>query len=143
MLLSEEDAAKKGEACSFVYLARDALGLGADALGGTVAVRKLGCGVTPIEAWVRYDNGRYLDAWYNRLRVAFLATMADLGVHGACLVMTACTTMGLHARKRVWTGRHDAVQIVRRVRRPMATAARAHVRGGWAWWGVGAAGCEG
>ncbi|MEU6420539.1 hypothetical protein [Streptomyces spiralis] len=62
MLLSEEDAAKKGEACSFVYLARDALGLGADALGGTVAVRKLGCGVTPIEAWVRYDNGRYLDA---------------------------------------------------------------------------------
>ncbi len=34
----------------------------------------------PIEAWVRYDNGRYLDGWYNRLRDAYLATMADLGV---------------------------------------------------------------
>ncbi|MER5916943.1 helix-turn-helix transcriptional regulator [Streptomyces sp. NPDC001982] len=42
---------------------------------------ELGYDVTPIEAWVRYDNGRYLDAWYNRLRDAFLATMADLGVH--------------------------------------------------------------
>jgi len=42
---------------------------------------ELGYDVTPIEAYVRYDNGRYLDAWYNRLRDAFLATMADLGVH--------------------------------------------------------------
>ncbi|MGW1619943.1 telomere-associated protein Tap [Streptomyces sp. NPDC002172] len=42
---------------------------------------ELGYDVTPIEAWVRYDNGRYLDGWYNRLRDAFLATMADLGVH--------------------------------------------------------------
>ncbi|MFE4824782.1 telomere-associated protein Tap [Streptomyces sp. NPDC056704] len=41
---------------------------------------ELGYDVAPIEAWVRYDNGRYLDAWYNRLRDAFLATMADLGV---------------------------------------------------------------
>ncbi|MER7692851.1 helix-turn-helix transcriptional regulator [Streptomyces sp. NPDC097610] len=41
---------------------------------------ELGYDVTPVEAWVRYDNGRYLDAWYNRLRDAFLATMADLGV---------------------------------------------------------------
>ena len=41
---------------------------------------ELGCDVTPIEAWVRYDNGRYLDGWYNRLRDAYLATMADLGV---------------------------------------------------------------
>jgi hypothetical protein len=41
---------------------------------------ELGYDVTPIEAWVRYDNGRYLDAWYNRLRDAYLATMADLGV---------------------------------------------------------------
>ncbi|MGW4994876.1 telomere-associated protein Tap [Streptomyces mirabilis] len=41
---------------------------------------ELGYDVTPIEAWVRYDNGRYLDSWYNRLRDAFLATMADLGV---------------------------------------------------------------
>ncbi len=32
--------AKKGEACSSVHLARDPLGLGVDALGGAVAVRK-------------------------------------------------------------------------------------------------------
>lgn len=63
---------------------------------------ELGYDVAPIEAWVRptvqqaralgitvtqedidafrYDNGRYLDGWYNRLRDAYLATMADLGV---------------------------------------------------------------
>ncbi|KPI03763.1 hypothetical protein OK006_7384 [Actinobacteria bacterium OK006] len=29
---------------------------------------------------MRYDNGRYLDGWYNRLRDAYIATMADLGV---------------------------------------------------------------
>ncbi|MFJ5561558.1 telomere-associated protein Tap [Streptomyces sp. NPDC093250] len=42
---------------------------------------ELGYEVHPIEAYVRYDNGRYLDAWYNRLRDAYLATMADLGVY--------------------------------------------------------------
>ncbi|MET9952491.1 helix-turn-helix domain-containing protein [Streptomyces sp. NPDC006339] len=42
---------------------------------------ELGYEVRPIEAYVRYDNGRYLDGWYNRLRDAYLATMADLGVH--------------------------------------------------------------
>ncbi|MFI9604718.1 telomere-associated protein Tap [Streptomyces sp. NPDC052043] len=41
---------------------------------------ELGYDVTPLEAYVRQDNGRYLDGWYNRLRDAFLATMADLGV---------------------------------------------------------------
>ncbi|MEV0694061.1 helix-turn-helix domain-containing protein [Streptomyces sp. NPDC050388] len=41
---------------------------------------ELGYEVRPIEAWVRYENGRYLDGWYNRLRDAYLATMADLGV---------------------------------------------------------------
>ncbi|WP_434600052.1 telomere-associated protein Tap [Streptomyces sp. A5-4] len=41
---------------------------------------ELGYDVTPTEAWVRYDNGRYLDGWYNRLRDAYLTTMADLGV---------------------------------------------------------------
>ncbi|WP_228974629.1 helix-turn-helix transcriptional regulator [Streptomyces sp. DH12] len=41
---------------------------------------ELGYEVQPIEAYVRYDNGRYLDGWYNRLRDAYLATMADLGV---------------------------------------------------------------
>ncbi|WP_198359755.1 hypothetical protein, partial [Streptomyces fildesensis] len=41
---------------------------------------ELGYDVAPIEAWVRDDNSRYLDGWYNRLRDAYLATMADLGV---------------------------------------------------------------
>ncbi|AXI91266.1 transcriptional regulator (plasmid) [Streptomyces sp. ETH9427] len=41
---------------------------------------ELGYEVRPIEAWVRYENGRYLDGWYQRLRDAYLATMADLGV---------------------------------------------------------------
>ncbi|MGW7594473.1 telomere-associated protein Tap, partial [Streptomyces rubiginosohelvolus] len=41
---------------------------------------ELGYDVAPSEAYVRYENGRYLDGWYNRLRDAYLATMADLGV---------------------------------------------------------------
>ncbi|MFF7140943.1 telomere-associated protein Tap [Streptomyces nodosus] len=41
---------------------------------------ELGYSVRPVEAWVRHENGRYLDGWYNRLRDAYLATMADLGV---------------------------------------------------------------
>jgi hypothetical protein len=48
----------------------------------TVAyAQELGYEVRPLEAWVRYENGRYLDGWYQRLRDAYLATMADLGVH--------------------------------------------------------------
>ncbi|AXG82232.1 telomere-associated protein Tap [Streptomyces paludis] len=41
---------------------------------------ELGYDVAPTEAYVRYENGRYLDGWYQRLRDAYLATMADLGV---------------------------------------------------------------
>ncbi|MEV8387781.1 transcriptional regulator, partial [Streptomyces chartreusis] len=41
---------------------------------------ELGYEVRPLEAWLRYESGRYLDGWYNRLRDAYLATMADLGV---------------------------------------------------------------
>ncbi|MFH8753709.1 telomere-associated protein Tap [Streptomyces rimosus] len=41
---------------------------------------ELGYDVAPVEAYVRYENGRYLDGWYTRLRDAYLATMADLGV---------------------------------------------------------------
>ncbi|TWF92278.1 telomere-binding protein Tap [Streptomyces brevispora] len=41
---------------------------------------ELGYDVAPVEAYVRYENGRYLDGWYQRLRDAYLATMADLGV---------------------------------------------------------------
>ncbi|MEW2435998.1 helix-turn-helix domain-containing protein [Streptomyces caniferus] len=41
---------------------------------------ELGYDVTPVEAWVRTDSGRFLDGWYKRLRDAYVATMADLGV---------------------------------------------------------------
>ncbi|MFD7570215.1 telomere-associated protein Tap [Streptomyces sp. NPDC059810] len=41
---------------------------------------ELGYDVRPTEAYVRYETGRYLDSWYTRLRDAYLATMADLGV---------------------------------------------------------------
>ncbi|TXS23022.1 helix-turn-helix domain-containing protein [Streptomyces sp. adm13(2018)] len=41
---------------------------------------ELGYDVKPLEAWVRQDHGRYLDGWYQRLRDAYLATMAELGV---------------------------------------------------------------
>ncbi|MEU9109799.1 helix-turn-helix domain-containing protein [Streptomyces xanthophaeus] len=43
--------------------------------------QELGHAVHPAEAWLRPENGPYLDAWYTRLRDAYLATMADLGVH--------------------------------------------------------------
>ncbi|MCX4545852.1 helix-turn-helix transcriptional regulator [Streptomyces sp. NBC_01565] len=42
--------------------------------------QELGHPVDPAEAWLRPDNGSYLDAWYTRLRDAYVATMADLGV---------------------------------------------------------------
>ncbi|SCD39286.1 hypothetical protein GA0115239_101319 [Streptomyces sp. BpilaLS-43] len=43
---------------------------------------ELGHPVSPVEAYVRHEKGRYLDGWYNRLRDAYVATMADLGVPG-------------------------------------------------------------
>ncbi|WP_331736242.1 telomere-associated protein Tap [Streptomyces sp. NBC_00045] len=45
--------------------------------------QELGHPVQPTEAWLRPDNGPYLDAWYTRLRDAYVATMADLGVTSA------------------------------------------------------------
>ncbi|MEW2549720.1 helix-turn-helix transcriptional regulator [Streptomyces sp. NPDC047002] len=41
---------------------------------------ELGHRVAPAEAYVRRESGPYLDAWYTRLRDAYLATMAELGV---------------------------------------------------------------
>lgn len=41
---------------------------------------ELGYDVTPLEAWVRPHGGRFLDGWYKRLRDAYIATMAELGV---------------------------------------------------------------
>ncbi len=54
-----------------------------------------GYDVAPVEAYVRHDNGRYLDAWYNRLRDAHLATMAPT---------SACTrTCRRPTSSRRWT----------------------------------------
>ncbi|MGW8375645.1 helix-turn-helix domain-containing protein [Streptomyces sp. ODS28] len=41
---------------------------------------ELGYEVQPLEAYLRPDSTRYLDRWYKRLRDAYVATMADLGV---------------------------------------------------------------
>ncbi|MFG2132805.1 telomere-associated protein Tap [Streptomyces sp. NPDC048751] len=41
---------------------------------------ELGYNVAPIEAYLRRENGAYLDPWHDRLRTAYLDTMADLGV---------------------------------------------------------------
>jgi DNA-binding transcriptional regulator YiaG len=41
---------------------------------------ELGYQVQPIEAYLRYEHGSYLDAWYTRLRDAYMATMEQLGV---------------------------------------------------------------
>ncbi|MFI7278608.1 telomere-associated protein Tap [Streptomyces sp. NPDC049879] len=41
---------------------------------------ELGADVRPLEGWLRPDSGPYLDPWYTRLRAAYLATYADLGV---------------------------------------------------------------
>ncbi|MFI8194722.1 telomere-associated protein Tap [Streptomyces sp. NPDC085946] len=41
---------------------------------------ELGYDVAPAQAWVRREAGRFLDGWYKRLRDAYVATMADLGV---------------------------------------------------------------
>lgn len=41
---------------------------------------ELGYEVAPTEAYVRHEHAAYFDAWYTRLRDAYIATMADLGV---------------------------------------------------------------
>lgn len=41
---------------------------------------ELGADVRPIEAWVRTTHSPYLQAWYERLRAAYLTVMAGLGV---------------------------------------------------------------
>ncbi|MFG3499021.1 telomere-associated protein Tap [Streptomyces sp. NPDC047928] len=47
----------------------------------TVAyAEELGHRVRPVEAYVRPDSGPYLDAWYTRLRDAYMLTMERLGV---------------------------------------------------------------
>jgi len=47
----------------------------------TVAyAQELGYDVHPIEAYLRRETGAYLDPWHDRLRAAYVDTLADLGV---------------------------------------------------------------
>ncbi|MGI5473241.1 telomere-associated protein Tap [Streptomyces sp. CA-132043] len=41
---------------------------------------ELGYNVTPIEAYLRRETGPYLDPWHDRLKTAYVDTLADLGV---------------------------------------------------------------
>ncbi|MFJ6865300.1 telomere-associated protein Tap [Streptomyces termitum] len=45
------------------------------------AVKDLGATIKPLEAYLRDDHGPYLTPWYERLRDAYLATMAEAGIH--------------------------------------------------------------
>ncbi|MFF1459597.1 telomere-associated protein Tap [Streptomyces sp. NPDC058330] len=60
---------------------------------------ELGHPVSPVEAYVRHENGRYLDGWYNRLRDAYVATMADLGVTGDLSPAGFLTAMEGHRQR--------------------------------------------
>ncbi|MFD6972099.1 telomere-associated protein Tap [Streptomyces sp. NPDC059949] len=42
--------------------------------------QELGFDVTPIEAYLRRETGAYLDPWHDRLKTAYVDTLADLGV---------------------------------------------------------------
>ncbi|UUY52404.1 helix-turn-helix domain-containing protein (plasmid) [Streptomyces yangpuensis] len=42
--------------------------------------QELGHDVHPIEAYLRRETGAYLDPWHDRLKTAYLDTLADLGV---------------------------------------------------------------
>ncbi|MCX2970082.1 MULTISPECIES: telomere-associated protein Tap [Streptomyces] len=60
---------------------------------------ELGYDVAPIEAYVRHESGRYLDGWYHRLRDAYLATMADLGVDADLAPADFLAAMDGHASR--------------------------------------------
>ncbi|WP_030997795.1 telomere-associated protein Tap [Streptomyces sp. NRRL F-5630] len=47
----------------------------------TVAyAQELGHNVEPLEAYLRRETGAYLDPWHDRLKTAYVTTLADLGV---------------------------------------------------------------
>ncbi|WP_330301497.1 telomere-associated protein Tap [Streptomyces sp. NBC_00503] len=79
--------------------------------------QELGVAVQPTEAWLRPDHGPYLDAWYTRLRDAYMATMAELGVHPALTDAEFLTAMTEHKQ-------HDPHQTA------VLSAIKATVKGG-------------
>ncbi|NEE23762.1 transcriptional regulator, partial [Streptomyces sp. SID7499] len=42
--------------------------------------QELGYDVHPVEAYLRRETGAYLDPWHDRLKNAYVDTLADLGV---------------------------------------------------------------
>lgn len=57
---------------------------------------ELGHDVRPLEGWLRPEHGPYLDPWYQRLRDAYLATMAELGVTSGMEPAEFLTAMEQH-----------------------------------------------
>ncbi|MGW7024909.1 telomere-associated protein Tap [Streptomyces decoyicus] len=57
---------------------------------------ELGVPIQPSEAYVRYEHGAYFDAWYTRLRDAYMATMADLGVEAGMSEADFLAAMARH-----------------------------------------------
>ena len=61
----------------------------------TVAyAQELGFNVQPIEAYLRRETGAYLDPWHDRLKAAYVSTLADLGQATAGLEGPALLVIG-------------------------------------------------
>ncbi|MFD9210908.1 telomere-associated protein Tap [Streptomyces sioyaensis] len=72
---------------------------------------ELGARVQPTEAYVRPESGAYLDPWYTRLRDAYMATMADLGVTSGMTDEDFLAAMARH--KNVDPGRAAVLSAIK------------------------------
>ncbi|MQY11024.1 hypothetical protein SRB5_11380 [Streptomyces sp. RB5] len=65
----------------------------------TVAyAQELGHDVTPVEAYLRRETGAYLDPWHDRLRAAYVDTLADLGVTADLTDTEFLAAMAVHKK---------------------------------------------
>ncbi|MFG2234917.1 telomere-associated protein Tap [Streptomyces sp. NPDC048723] len=58
--------------------------------------QELGHDVQPIEAYLRRETGAYLDPWHDRLKTAYVDTLADLGVTADLTDAEFLTAMEVH-----------------------------------------------
>ncbi|AOP47986.1 hypothetical protein SL103_18665 [Streptomyces lydicus] len=72
---------------------------------------ELGATIQPSEAYVRHEHGAYFDAWYTRLRDAYMATMADLGVEAGMSEADFLAAMARH--KSVGPGQAAALSAIK------------------------------
>lgn len=72
---------------------------------------ELGHQVRPAEAYVRREHAAYLDAWYTRLRDAYMVTMAELGVVPAMDEADFLKAMDQH--KQVDTGQAAVLSAIK------------------------------